>query len=274
MSERTPIAKRVFVRIIAPAAPTDSRSATEKGEPQFRPLQPRTFVRPRSSGSVKPAERETSAPFAGSLAPANRAKVSAKTVVSVPSQIPEATPEMLAPADIFTTTRPEPVTPPALTTVTQPVELAPFEQVEPIATIAVVDAPEDLILWEQPPVSGGGIHERRLLPRWVDDVSAIPTDAEYAELGNYLVFLVDGFSNFCNSPSVTQSGQWQGRMRMPAAVLPDTMLQLDVSPLHARLRFETDHAISRELLARNINELQSQIKVALDDSREVEVSVW
>ena len=276
MSDRTPINKRVVVRIIVPteSAP-GSKPPAGKNDTPFRPLQHRSLVRPRAASAVKTVDHDAPLPVVKTPISASRGSVAPATKPALPSPVPEvANPEMLASKKIFAAPGAEPAAPQALTSITAPVELEPFEQVEPSSPITVSDVPEELILWEQPPVAGGGIHERPLLPRWVNDVSAVPTESEYAELGNYLVFLVDGFSNFCSSPSVTQSGQWQGRMRMPAAVLPDTMLQLDVSPLHAKLRFETDHAVSRELLSRNINELQKQVKVALDDSREVEVTVW
>lgn len=276
MSDRTPINKRVVVRIIAPTefAPGSKPPAGRNDKP-FLALQHRSLVRPRATSAVKTVDHDASPPVVKIPMFTSRGAVAPATMPELQSSAVEVTnPEMLSPREIFAAPGAEPVAPKALTSITAPVELEPFEQVEPSSPITVSDVREELILWEQPPVSGGGIHERPLLPRWVNDVSAVPTESEYAELGNYLVFLVDGFSNFCSSPSVTQSGQWQGRMRMPAAVLPDTVLQLDVSPLHAKLRFETDHAVSRELLSRNINELQEQVKVALDDSREVEVTVW
>ncbi len=75
-------------------------------------------------------------------------------------------------------------------------------------------------------------------------------------------------------PSVGDGGNWHARLNMPQVVMPETVLDVSISPLHARLRFETDHRVSRELLSRCVEKLQVQVRTALDDAREVEVTVW
>ena len=131
-----------------------------------------------------------------------------------------------------------------------------------------------LVFWDQPPRPESAIDESDMLPTWASDVTVSPTEQQYLELGTYLLFMVDGFSNFCCAAPVLESGQWQGRMRMPPKILPETMLQLEVSVFSAKLRFETEHPVSREILRRHCEALQHQISMALDDSREVEVSIW
>ena len=129
-----------------------------------------------------------------------------------------------------------------------------------------------LILWEQPPQPQNLVQPAA--PRWIENVSLVPNEQEFSELSAYLVYLVDGFARFCRSPDVLESGCWQARLPMPLAVLPDTMLDLNLSPLMVRLRFETQHPVSRELLSRYVSGLKVQLCEALGQAREVEVSLW
>lgn len=131
-----------------------------------------------------------------------------------------------------------------------------------------------VVIWERTFQSEDVIPGSPRLPMWADNVSAVPTEHEHAQLSIYLNFLVEGFTNFCTNPDTLSHGNWQARMRMPPALLPNTFLLVDLSPLHAKLKFETDHAISRTILTRNIETLQVQVREALADSRDVEVSVW
>jgi len=112
------------------------------------------------------------------------------------------------------------------------------------------------------------------VPRWVANAELIPTAEEFEALGAYVTFMIDGFVGFCRMPSVEESGNWHARLKMPQVVMPDTMLDVSLSPLHIRLRFETNHRVSKELLSRNSDRLQAQVIAALEDSREVEVIVW
>lgn len=134
------------------------------------------------------------------------------------------------------------------------------------------DAP--VIFWDLPPrpvMETGG---EAIVSAWVTDVDGTPTDLHLAELGSYLMLIANSFSDFCRTQCIVDSGQWQARLEMPGRVLPDTILQIEVSALHARLRFETNHTVSREVLERHCDVLRLQVDVALGRSREVEVSVW
>lgn len=128
------------------------------------------------------------------------------------------------------------------------------------------------LIWEQTPFLESSFQED--VPRWVNNASLSPSDQEYAALGSYIAYMVDGFSVFCRMPSVEEGGNWHARLKMPQVVIPETVLDVNISRLHAHLRFETDHRVSRELLNRCVEKLQHQVVTALDDAREVKVTVW
>jgi len=132
--------------------------------------------------------------------------------------------------------------------------------------------PGSAFIWEQLPELELSPQEN--MPRWVNNALLSPSDEEYASLGSYIAYMVDGFSVFCRMPSVEEGGNWHARLNMPHVVMPETILDVSISRLHARLRFETDHRVSRELLNRCVEKLQVQVRTALDDAREVEVTVW
>ena len=129
-----------------------------------------------------------------------------------------------------------------------------------------------LILWEQPPYPKTDFIDQR--PRWVVDVEDVPTVEEYAELASYLGYMLDGFSEMCRTPGVTTSGVWQARLPMPAAVLPDTVLDVNITAALATLRFDTEHPVSRELVSRYAAKLQAQVRKSLDGAMDVEVMLW
>jgi hypothetical protein len=143
---------------------------------------------------------------------------------------------------------------------------------------AIERAPADageappLILWEQPPYPKTEFIDQR--PRWVVDVEDVPTVEEYAELASYLGYMLDGFSEMCRTPGVTTSGVWQARLPMPAAVLPDTVLDVHITAALATLRFDTEHPVSRELVSRYAAKLQAQVRKSLDGAMDVEVMLW
>ena len=127
------------------------------------------------------------------------------------------------------------------------------------------------VIWDQPPQPPAPVPE---VARWISNLSLLPTDEEYRELGAYVAYMLDGFAEFCQHPSVADSGQWQARMAMPPAVLPETLLDLQISLLHVKLRFETEHVVSRGVLERFAHQLQEQVITSLDDGRSVEVALW
>ena len=134
------------------------------------------------------------------------------------------------------------------------------------------DDPALLVIWDRTP----GPPQDALLevPRWVSNVELMPDETEFTALGQYLVSMIDGFANFCRAPGVSDTGNWQARLPMPSAVLPETVLDINLSPVHARLHFESEHPVSRALLQRWIDTLRQQVREALEDTREVEVALW
>lgn len=128
-----------------------------------------------------------------------------------------------------------------------------------------------LVFWDQLPTPMEDTIDE---PRWISNVELMPDEAELNALGRYLVSMVDGFTCFCCAPGVSESGNWQARLQMPAAVLPDTLLDMSLSPVHVRLRFETQHVVSRRLLERHVATLRDQVSEALAATREVEVELW
>jgi hypothetical protein len=137
---------------------------------------------------------------------------------------------------------------------------------------ADVEAVAPLVIWEQPPQprDESGVPA----PRSLVDAAAAPTESEYAWLASHVGVMLAGFADFARSPGVVESGNWHARLEMPDTVLPATVLEMEVSASHARLRFETDHQVSRGVLSRYGARLQMQVKAALDDARVVEVVLW
>lgn len=137
---------------------------------------------------------------------------------------------------------------------------------------SVMESLDSLIMWEQPPRPR--VDPGRQSPRWMSDTAVMPSEADYAQLASQVGVLLAGFADFARAPGVVESGDWQARLPMPDTVLPETVLEMQVTPLHAKLRFETDNKVSRGVLHRYATSLQLQVKAALDDARVVEVVLW
>ena len=133
------------------------------------------------------------------------------------------------------------------------------------------DDSSPLIIWDQAPAP---VEEWIDTPRWLGNVTLMPNETEFSALGQYLLSMISGFANFCRAPGVADSGNWQARLPMPSAVLPETMLDMSLSAVHARLRFETEHPVSLALLHRYVGALRDEVRETLDDSREIEVVIW
>jgi hypothetical protein len=131
---------------------------------------------------------------------------------------------------------------------------------------------DELIIWEQPDQEGNETSEP--VPQPSAAVDEPLSEMQYAELGSYVAFLLSGFCDFCNTPAVTESGPWRARLDMPQVVLPETVLDLHVTPQEVKLRFETAHRMARDVLERHIERLQSEVRIAMGDSRVVEVVLW
>lgn len=237
MSDQPPRVRRSAARVV-PIGPVESASAAQRTASVFKVPSSRPGVRARAYGAPLVAGDRTSA---SGRTPNGRSRIDAPD--------------------------------------------APEKQTNGSSEVAVVGSPyaasldagagvAPVIFWDQPPTPESDIDENDMLPRWVNDVSLQPSELQYQDLGTYLAFMAEGFSDFCRSQYIVETGLWQGRMRMPPKILPETTLQLEVSAFHAMLRFETDHPISREILKRHCDTLRAQVSAALEDSRPVEVSIW
>lgn len=131
-----------------------------------------------------------------------------------------------------------------------------------------------VVIWEQPSRSPQPLPDSQIQLRSIAEVVQVPSDEAFADLGRHLIDLVLGFAGFCTNPSVAENGRWGGRIRMPARVLPDTELNLEISALHVKLCFQTDHPLSREIVGRHVDSLEAHVRSAINDDREVEISVW
>ncbi len=246
MSDQTPKARRPGP-LILPVAPPDARVADESSPSGFKPLPARPLIRTRAYGAPLLGAKRVVGPAPG------RVSAPVPEIHSPPRRPDDAPPESAAvPADEVKRSTPSIKNAPELTQ----------------------KAAVPVVFWDMPPRPEIDIDEPDLLPAWASDLGVAPTEQQYLELGTFLLFMVDGFADFCRAAPVLESGQWQGRMQMPKKVLPDTMLQLEVSAFNAKLRFETEHPVSREILHRHREALHEQVSAALDDDRQVEVSIW
>ena len=239
MSDQPPRTRRSAPRIV-PITAVESSSAAQRSASAFKALPTRPTVRARAYGAPLIAGNRPSAPV---QAPNGRAGV----------DDPDQATDIPPPKGLDTPAGRVPY-------------IVPHEADDNGVT--------PVVFWDQPPRPESEIDENDMLPPWVSDVRLSPTEAQYQDLGTYLSFMAAGFSDFCRSQYIVESGQWQGRMRMPQKILPETMLQLEVSAFHATLRFETDHPVAREILRRHCDSLRDEVTAALEGSRPVEVSVW
>jgi hypothetical protein len=80
-------------------------------------------------------------------------------------------------------------------------------------------------------------------------------------------------TRFCNERSVDESEGWQVRMPLNREVLPDTVMQLAISPYWLQLRFETSDEASRNLLFEHREALTELIGDALNRRRDIAISI-
>lgn len=80
-------------------------------------------------------------------------------------------------------------------------------------------------------------------------------------------------SRFCNDPAVADSEGWQVSMPMRKDVLPETVLQLSVSPYWLQLRFETTDVSSRDLLFANRDSLNLLLEDSLNRRRDIAIVI-
>lgn len=83
--------------------------------------------------------------------------------------------------------------------------------------------------------------------------------------------------DFCTTPAVLSRGNWMLRVTLDPRVLPDCILQLDLSFLRLALRFETRDVDSRTLVLRHVDTLEENLSVLLQRHammHDLEITVW
>lgn len=88
------------------------------------------------------------------------------------------------------------------------------------------------------------------------------------ELTQYLAQTV---GRFCNDPAVAHGTGWQVRLVLDPEILPDTTLELALSPLWLSLRFASDHARARHLVSSHQDLLQQLLENTLVPRREIAI---
>lgn len=93
-------------------------------------------------------------------------------------------------------------------------------------------------------------------------------------LPQILASLGDGVAAFCLTADVAEAGRWRALLPVSSSLLPDTMIDLDVCPLEIRLRFMTEHAISRNAIAAHLPLFRNRLRKAIPERCAVEVMLW
>lgn len=88
------------------------------------------------------------------------------------------------------------------------------------------------------------------------------------ELAQYLAQTV---TRFCNDPAVAHGPGWQVRLVLDPEILPDTTLELALSPLWLSLRFASGHARARHLVSSHQHLLQHLLETTLVPRREIAI---
>lgn len=124
------------------------------------------------------------------------------------------------------------------------------------------------------PARDASIAER--LPRATLPVVRAMFDAQ-SQFVKLAATLATEVASFCADLSITASGNWDVQLPLDKALLPDTILYLSLSPFHLSLRFDTQSALSRQLLLDHSALLQRELHSLLrawGAPREVELTVW
>ena len=85
--------------------------------------------------------------------------------------------------------------------------------------------------------------------------------------------MAETIAGFCNESAVSDSEGWHVRIVLREDVLPDTTLELSVSPHWLRVRFLTGHPRSRRLLSEHRDALAGLLASAQDKAREISIEL-
>ena len=84
--------------------------------------------------------------------------------------------------------------------------------------------------------------------------------------------LADRIARFCAMSGEGGDSSWAVTLPMNPAVLPDTLLHLQLSPSSIAIRFETQNARSQQLISDNADALRVRLADALGRQIDVEVA--
>ena len=84
--------------------------------------------------------------------------------------------------------------------------------------------------------------------------------------------LADRIARFCSTSGTSGDASWAVTLPMNPAVLPDTLLHLQLSPSSIGIRFETSHPRSTQLISDNTDALRTRLANALGRRIDVDVA--
>jgi hypothetical protein len=94
-----------------------------------------------------------------------------------------------------------------------------------------------------------------------------------AEQDRVVERLVSSISDFCNDPSTQGREGWTVRLELSPSVLPQTELEVSLSPQWLLLRFSPRDPQSRALVSAGSQSLQSSLESAMNPKRDVAVDI-
>lgn len=84
--------------------------------------------------------------------------------------------------------------------------------------------------------------------------------------------LTERIARFCSMSGDANDASWGVTLPMNPAVLPDTLLHLQLSPSSIAIRFETQHPRSTQLISENTDALRTRLAESLGRQIDVQVS--
>ncbi len=118
--------------------------------------------------------------------------------------------------------------------------------------------------------------DHRDAPRAIEAAAgrgAPPTVSTANDAQRVVEHLVDSISDFCNDPSTQGREGWTVRLELNQSVLPQTELEMNLSPQWLLLRFSPRDARSRELVSAGSDSLQKSLMSVMNPQRDVAVSI-
>jgi type III secretion control protein HpaP len=95
--------------------------------------------------------------------------------------------------------------------------------------------------------------------------------SQAAEADLVVEHLAERIANFCSSPAVQGGGIWEVTIVLNPAILPETSLQLKLSPFRLSLRFDCSDIRANALICLNTDALQQRLRSRLGASLEIDI---